>query len=248
MLNTSSSSVRRGAFTLIELLVVIAIIAILAAILFPVFGRARENARRSSCQSNLKQIGIGLSMYTQDYDESWPAEGYSNSGGWFDIMQPYIKSTQVLRCPSSQIPGTNRTYFANEVNAPSSATDTTQGPFNTWGLIGKKESEFVSPTTTISVVEGNELANGYWNFRIAHSAYKDMLFAGHLSTSNFLFCDGHVKALRAGSVLSGPDGGSAMVNYWTITNKNFTDYDTDWGTTFRATALAAVNSAQNRYK
>src|ERR1051325_7590284 len=63
-------------FTLIELLVVIAIIAILAAILFPVFGRARENARRSSCQSNLKQIGLGLLQYEQDFDESLP-------GSWF---------------------------------------------------------------------------------------------------------------------------------------------------------------------
>src|SRR5438093_9620550 len=69
-------------FTLIELLVVIAIIAILAAILFPVFARARENARRSSCQSNLKQLGLGFQMYTQDYDERLPAAGdYGAAGG-----------------------------------------------------------------------------------------------------------------------------------------------------------------------
>jgi prepilin-type N-terminal cleavage/methylation domain-containing protein len=67
------SSKSHSAFTLIELLVVIAIIAMLAAILFPVFGRARENARRSSCQSNLKQIGLGIMQYTQDYDERLPA-------------------------------------------------------------------------------------------------------------------------------------------------------------------------------
>src|SRR5215212_8794902 len=71
---------RRHGFTLIELLVVIAIISLLAAILFPVFGRARENARRSSCLNNLKQIGIGLAQYTQDFDESLPASGHRRGG------------------------------------------------------------------------------------------------------------------------------------------------------------------------
>lgn len=90
---------REAGFTLIELLVVIAIIAILAAILFPVFGRARENARRTSCLNNAKQMGLGLMQYTQDYDERLP---FSNAEGtWAKHIFPYTKSTQVYNCPST---------------------------------------------------------------------------------------------------------------------------------------------------
>lgn len=96
---TKSHARAAKGFTLIELLVVIAIIAILAAILFPVFARARENARRSSCQSNLKQIALSIFQYTQDYDEKLNPvkQGYTP---WPVYLQPYIKSTQILVCPS----------------------------------------------------------------------------------------------------------------------------------------------------
>ena len=104
-----TASARNSGFTLIELLVVIAIIAILASILFPVFARARENARRASCQSNLKQLGLGFIQYTQDFDESLPCgiDHFSIAGtpylfgaGWAGQLMPYVKSTQVFACPS----------------------------------------------------------------------------------------------------------------------------------------------------
>src|SRR5687768_13605090 len=101
----SAPRTRRG-FTLIELLVVIAIIALLAAILFPVFGRAREQARKTSCMSNLKQIGLGIMQYTQDYDEYLPVGNTGGGQGWAGRVGPYLKSSQIFICPSdSSTPG-----------------------------------------------------------------------------------------------------------------------------------------------
>jgi prepilin-type N-terminal cleavage/methylation domain-containing protein len=113
--------VKRG-FTLIELLVVIAIIAILAAILFPVFARAREKARQTSCLSNMKQVGLSVLMYIQDYDETFPMSAYPDANDptsrtaaytYDEVCQPYIKNTQLFTCPSDPRGYPHRTYACN---------------------------------------------------------------------------------------------------------------------------------------
>ena len=97
---------RRRAFTLIELLVVIAIIAILAAILFPVFARAKEAGKAAACLTHARQLGLSFRLYTADYDDTLPPSAYANSEGvflWHKLLQPYVKSRDIWWCPSSSL-------------------------------------------------------------------------------------------------------------------------------------------------
>lgn len=131
----------KRAFTLIELLVVIAIIALLAAILFPVFSRARENARKSSCANNLKQIGLGLLQYTQDFDETttfsfYGSAGDSNNVGnykWMDAIYPYVKNESLFTCPSDNAVNSRYVYHRR---IPSGATGLPAENYGSYGLNG----------------------------------------------------------------------------------------------------------------
>lgn len=196
---------KRG-FTLIELLVVIAIIALLAAILFPVFARARENARKSSCQNNLKQIGIGIAQYVQDYDETLFRRDGMAGLNWKQVVQPYIKSTQTFDCPSNTSTATSGNILANYAinnaacqfanDGDVAGTNCTNG-----GLQGNSPTNIADiprPSEKIIVVElrtqgWTDFASPWWT---GYPGNWTNGFAGHLGTANFLFADGHVKSLK----------------------------------------------------
>ena len=219
------------AFTLIELLVVIAIIAILAAILFPVFARARENARRSSCQSNLKQIGLGIIQYTQDYDERFPMRIWGapasvdlqEYNSWRRSIFPYVKSTQLFACPSNSnvqnanVPGgiNCRDSDPAKLVAGGSVSGAPVFPIsyaiNGWGGVtggttpapqggGINLSQMQDPARTLLVGESRR---EYSELVPVHA------FNGHLQTCNFLYTDGHVKAIKPSTTIQG-------TNAWTI--------------------------------
>ena len=199
----------RKAFTLIELLVVIAIIAILASILFPAFARARENARRASCQSNLKQMALGFKQYTQDYDEKYPPRRKPASGepdrpfgiiGWATLLQPYLKSEQIFQCPSESTPpsgmGSDKAidYFYNY-----SLGATYLPPPTYEALGGVSEASINYPSNTIMNGDGITYRDDLSVFTNTTNWGKDR----HLEGANYSFVDGHVKWLRPDKVASG---------------------------------------------
>jgi prepilin-type N-terminal cleavage/methylation domain-containing protein/prepilin-type processing-associated H-X9-DG protein len=197
---------RLAGFTLIELLVVIAIISMLAAIIMPVFGRAREMARRSSCQNNLKQIGIGIQQYVQDYDERFPRRvaGVQSDGQgaddttqtWKVVIQPYVHSTQIFACPSNtgresndvSVPAFPISYVCNGLDDTSTIGGGTTPMCKGTGV---NSSAIASTSLTLLVTE----CNPQWVFTESHFDL-DGTFSGHITRVNALFADGHVKSIH----------------------------------------------------
>ncbi len=224
---------RLNAFTLIELLVVIAIIAILAAILFPVFARARENARRASCSSNLKQIGLGVIQYQQDYDEKFPllrnngnaAGGGGNGfGGTWLVIQPYLKSIQVLQCPSEPTPPRDCTNSYTAGCTDYSYNLVLGYDIPTYTNRGLSVAAVNRVSTTVMIVDHSAAFADAWTMGcdggafpcaspgLATFSYGDGKSAQrHLETQNVLFCDGHVKAYRGQT----PSMSAAIYNWVT---------------------------------
>jgi prepilin-type N-terminal cleavage/methylation domain-containing protein/prepilin-type processing-associated H-X9-DG protein len=232
-------------FTLIELLVVIAIIAILAAILFPVFARARENARRSSCQSNLKQIGLGIFQYSQDYDEKLVPESIGGSatletgfpaslqGGtyyhlWQHSLHPYIKSVQLFNCPSftgtpydgAYVSGLSygmNYYPAGYVSSSAASVGITEVCASNCGVnLGTKDISLAA----IDDVSGTVFVTDSVYYIVSAGdgvTGTPATYARdrHLETLNFLYLDGHVKAQRKSTMFG---ANKVQWRHWTTSD------------------------------
>jgi prepilin-type N-terminal cleavage/methylation domain-containing protein/prepilin-type processing-associated H-X9-DG protein len=219
-MKTPLSPLPRSGFSLVELLVVVAIIALLAAMLFPAFSRARDNARRASCQSNLKQIGLSLQQYVQDYSSQYPPDNAISLGaspnGWAFLIQPYAKSIQILQCPS-------------EETAPSplpSGLGYTDYGANKY-ILGLHEASLTSPANTIQVLDLIRSDSASWDNGTDSGMYFDCrgdstapratpgaatwlyrpneksLFRyaeRHLEGGNYLLADNHVKYFKPLSI------------------------------------------------
>ncbi|PQV62724.1 hypothetical protein B1R32_1238 [Abditibacterium utsteinense] len=235
----SLSPVRQAkkAFTLIELLVVIAIIAILAAILFPVFGRARENARKISCLSNMKQIGLGIFQYAQDYDEKYPPRENGVSG-WRVLTQPYLKSTQLFSCPSNpynsepgaqageEALGIKKSYNAPQLRTNLGALADGIPSDSLWRQndgVAMASVESSAQVLMVGEAAGTGAVGGFSDLPINNPDWgnnPNAVFAGHLSFANWCFADGHAKSLKPLRTMNDQDNGGS-VNMWTVDNKPF---------------------------
>jgi prepilin-type N-terminal cleavage/methylation domain-containing protein/prepilin-type processing-associated H-X9-DG protein len=216
---------RRG-FTLIELLVVIAIIAILAAILFPVFAKAREKARQSSCLSNVKQIMLGVLQYCQDYDENLPigtSYWYAPDGGgastrtdpmpWFEELTPYIKNTQIFACPSDS---NNQQTVSTWPNNPKTLSYCANMCFEQFGF--QNISTLKDCSRYVFMLDSDAWETYWYNTTEPidgpnqyHRPYSQAAWR-HNDGCNMGFLDGHAKWTNIGGMKGGIIGQSLSFN------------------------------------
>ena len=211
-----TGSVRRAGFTLIELLVVIAIIAILAAILFPVFAAARERARAISCASNVRNLGAGMQLYVQEYDERFPlaatfASTPTGFATWHDMLDPFLKNKGIWWCPSSQVKrfdagGAETTHYGYNVLYLTTVQQNLFDPANILGHTGRSLAEVNDPTSTVMLSDAVTSTPGSWcgddgKFLLPPSQASTDCWGRpaflHGETANVMWVDGHVKAHRS---------------------------------------------------
>ena len=198
---------RRRGFTIWELVIILAVVTIAAIIVVPAFfTRVHPKSARTICQSNLKQISLGIAMYVQDSDDKFPITDMNDAAideknplGWADALQPYLKSHQLFCCPT-QIENGAR----NETKKRPSDRDYTDYFFNR-RLAGIKAKKIKSPSLTIMLGEGNDgtdAANARYSLSTLPAAWiedKSSPLYRHIGVSNYAFADGHVKWMKAGT-------------------------------------------------
>ncbi len=223
---TIRRNANRHGFTLIELLVVIAIISILAAILFPVFARVRENARRSSCLSNMKQMSLGVMQYVQDHDEYYPYAMWTRPTGhpnapwvssfwmWQNVIQPYVKSEQVMACPSQThyVTGSDRLYRGHYGANTAVLVNQTATPIPAIKIsaMPAPASVFMILDAGTNLTQNNAEASGGNIYYVPGfgsipgktctigdaNLFPDCEKGRHFGGVNMIFADGHVKWLK----------------------------------------------------
>lgn len=221
-------------FTLIELLIVIAIIALLAAILFPVFGRARANARRAACQTHLRQIGLAFAQYTADYDEHYPLNSWCPAWApgcgsatpptadrptlWYHALNPYVKSVQIYNCAefgsAPQYTDATGAWVYNSASSYGWNVYTTDGVNEITPFHGVNAAAVVDAAGTLLAGD----CQGYYRM----AGYHDTTYTGnssgvarrHFDGANILWADGHVKWRKPEGLTYAP--GDPVPGAWTL--------------------------------